>query len=211
MSHIKRIIIECTLIVGIIAVIRGVVQKDPISEDVDTYLALKKRIAMLPYCECPDSTNLNLKATYWCICHPYININGKRRSEGETVYGYKIISITSDKTVFLCPEGHSLELDRPSGDDLWGSDIIGDQLIGDVPIGRPLETGQVQQIPEPLPELSTDYGCEHSIPVFTFDGKDYHEGDMVEGHTIIEIRKTEVVFKDPEGEEVVKYFYDYMK
>ena len=47
-------------------------------------------------------------------------------------------------------------------------------------------------------------------PIVTIGEENYHIGEMVQGHRIIEIRKTEVVFEDPMGEEFVKYFYDYI-
>lgn len=205
MNNVKRIAIECLLILGMFFVIRGVLPKNPISEDVDNYLSLKKSIAALPYCECVGSTNLNLKATYWCIAHPWININGKSRSEGETVSGFKIISITAAHTVFLCPEGHVLELDRPSGDDLWGSDIIGDELIGDVPIDRSMEVkSEPQSIESPI-EFSAIFWNPTNIVVTTVDGEKYSPGDVVNGFTIIE---NKIWFTDPMGDTAVTPFYD---
>jgi len=47
-------------------------------------------------------------------------------------------------------------------------------------------------------------------PLVTIDDENYHVGDKVNGFTILEIRKTEVVFRSPAGEKVVKYFYDYL-
>ncbi len=47
-------------------------------------------------------------------------------------------------------------------------------------------------------------------PIVTISGENYHVGEVIQGHRIIEIRKTEVVFEDPMGDKVVKYFYDYM-
>lgn len=47
-------------------------------------------------------------------------------------------------------------------------------------------------------------------PLVNIDGETYREGDTVKGHEIIEIRKTEVVFKSPTGEQVIKYFYEYL-
>ena len=47
-------------------------------------------------------------------------------------------------------------------------------------------------------------------PIVTINDENYHVGDMIENHRIIEIRKTEVVFEDPMGEKVVKNFYDYL-
>lgn len=47
-------------------------------------------------------------------------------------------------------------------------------------------------------------------PIVTINNENYHVGDRIQNHLIIEIRKTEVVFEDPMGEKVVKYFYDYL-
>ncbi len=47
-------------------------------------------------------------------------------------------------------------------------------------------------------------------PLVTIDGENYYVGDKVKGFTILEIRKTEVVFRSPAGEKIVKYFYDYL-
>jgi hypothetical protein len=47
-------------------------------------------------------------------------------------------------------------------------------------------------------------------PIVTIDGENYKTGDLVQGHRIVEIRQTEVVFEDPLGEKVVKYFYDFL-
>ncbi len=58
-------------------------------------------------------------------------------------------------------------------------------------------------------ELSGIYWSTHD-PIATINGENCHIGDSIQGHRIIEIRKTEVVFEDPMGEKVVKYFYDYL-
>ncbi len=47
-------------------------------------------------------------------------------------------------------------------------------------------------------------------PLVTIDNENYYVGDKIKGFTILEIRKTEVVFRSPAGEKVVKYFYDYL-
>ncbi len=47
-------------------------------------------------------------------------------------------------------------------------------------------------------------------PIATINGENYRVGEMIQAHRIIEIRKTEVVFEDPMGDKVVKYFYDYL-
>jgi len=47
-------------------------------------------------------------------------------------------------------------------------------------------------------------------PIATINGENYHEGELISGHRIVEIRKTEVVFEDPMGDKIVKYFYDYL-
>jgi len=47
-------------------------------------------------------------------------------------------------------------------------------------------------------------------PIATLNGENYHTGEVINGHRIIEIRKTEVVFEDPMGDKLVKYFYDYL-
>jgi hypothetical protein len=49
-----------------------------------------------------------------------------------------------------------------------------------------------------------------SDPLVTIDNENYRVGDKVKGFTILEIRKTEVVFRSPLGDKVVKYFYDYL-
>ena len=58
-------------------------------------------------------------------------------------------------------------------------------------------------------ELSGIYWSP-SDPIATINGENCHIGDSVQGHRIVEIRKTEVVFEDPMGEKVIKYFYDYL-
>jgi len=47
-------------------------------------------------------------------------------------------------------------------------------------------------------------------PLITIDDENYRVGDKVKGFTILEIRKTEVVFRSPLGDKVIKYFYDYL-
>ena len=47
-------------------------------------------------------------------------------------------------------------------------------------------------------------------PIVTINGENYHVGEIVKGHKIIEIRETEVVFESPMGKKFVKYFYDYL-
>lgn len=47
-------------------------------------------------------------------------------------------------------------------------------------------------------------------PLVTIDDENYRTGDMVNSYRIIEIREAEVVFSSPQGEKVVKYFYDYL-
>jgi len=47
-------------------------------------------------------------------------------------------------------------------------------------------------------------------PLVNIDGETYRVGDKVQGHTIKEIRKTEVVFLSPMGDTVIKYFYEYL-
>ena len=47
-------------------------------------------------------------------------------------------------------------------------------------------------------------------PLATIDGESYRTGEIVKGHKIVEIRKTEVVFLSPMGETIVKYFYEYL-
>lgn len=47
-------------------------------------------------------------------------------------------------------------------------------------------------------------------PLVTIDDENYRVGDKIKGFTILEIRKTEVVFRSPLGDKVVKYFYDYL-
>lgn len=47
-------------------------------------------------------------------------------------------------------------------------------------------------------------------PLVTIGTENYTVGEKVQGYTIKEIRKTEVVFLSPVGETVVKYFYEYL-
>jgi hypothetical protein len=47
-------------------------------------------------------------------------------------------------------------------------------------------------------------------PLVTLGNENYRVGEKVQGFTIMEIRKTEVVFRSPLGETVVKYFYEYL-
>lgn len=48
-------------------------------------------------------------------------------------------------------------------------------------------------------------------PLVTIDNENYRTGDKIKGFTILEIRKTEVVFRSPLGDKIVKYFYDYLE
>lgn len=57
-------------------------------------------------------------------------------------------------------------------------------------------------------ELSGIYWGKN--PIATINGDNYHTGETVMGHRIIEIRKTEVVFEDPMGQKAVKYLYDFL-
>ncbi len=47
-------------------------------------------------------------------------------------------------------------------------------------------------------------------PIVTIGDENYKVGEKIGGFTIEEIRKTEVVFRSPFGDKVVKYFYDYL-
>ena len=58
-------------------------------------------------------------------------------------------------------------------------------------------------------KLSGIYWSERD-PLVSIDGENYRVGDKIHGFTILEIRKTEVVFRSPLGEKIVKYFYDYL-
>ena len=58
-------------------------------------------------------------------------------------------------------------------------------------------------------ELNGIYWSVHD-PIVTINDENYHTGEVIQGHTIIEIRRTEVVFEDPMGDRLVKYFYDYL-
>lgn len=49
-----------------------------------------------------------------------------------------------------------------------------------------------------------------SAPMITIGSENYEVGEIINGYTITEIRKTEVVFLSPLGNPVVKYFYDYL-
>ena len=49
-------------------------------------------------------------------------------------------------------------------------------------------------------------------PLVTIDDENYRVGDKIKGgFTILEIRKTEVVFRSPLGDKIVKYMYDYLE
>jgi hypothetical protein len=58
-------------------------------------------------------------------------------------------------------------------------------------------------------ELSGIYWSSRD-PIVTLDGENYHVGEQIKGHKIIEIRKTEVVFESPTGDKIMKYFYEYL-
>jgi len=58
-------------------------------------------------------------------------------------------------------------------------------------------------------ELSAIYWNSHD-PIATINDENYHVGEVIQGHRIIEIRETEVVFEDPMGEKVVIYLYGYL-
>lgn len=58
-------------------------------------------------------------------------------------------------------------------------------------------------------KLSAIYWNSHD-PLVTIDNENYRVGDKVKGFSILEIRQTEVVFRSPLGDKVVKYFYDYL-
>jgi hypothetical protein len=45
-------------------------------------------------------------------------------------------------------------------------------------------------------------------PLVTINDENYRVGDTFRGYTIIEIRETEVVFRDPLGEKVIKSMYE---
>lgn len=47
-------------------------------------------------------------------------------------------------------------------------------------------------------------------PIVTINDENYHVGEMVQNHRIVEIRKTEVVFEDSMGEQIIKNFYEYL-
>ena len=58
-------------------------------------------------------------------------------------------------------------------------------------------------------KLTAIYWNPHD-PLVTINDENYRVGDKVNGFTILEIRKTEIVFRSPAGEKIVKYFYDYL-
>jgi hypothetical protein len=206
MNHIKRIIIECLLILGVIFVIRGVLPKNPVSEDVDRYHSLKKRIAALPMCECANSANLNLEYTHWCISHPYITVNGKLSEEGDTIYGFEIISVTAEDVVFLCPEGHALKL-KSAASDLRDRPKPIPKPEPKVNIGRPLETENeiAPQSTASAIEFNVVYWSPTNIIFTSVDGELYSVGDTVNGFTIMDNR---IWFTDPMGDTTVTPFYD---
>lgn len=47
-------------------------------------------------------------------------------------------------------------------------------------------------------------------PLITVGDENYTIGEKINGFTIVEIRKTSVLFRSPLGDQVVKYFYDYL-
>lgn len=47
-------------------------------------------------------------------------------------------------------------------------------------------------------------------PLVTIEDENYKVGEKIHGFTIVEIRKTAVIFRSPLGEQVIKYFYDYL-
>lgn len=49
-----------------------------------------------------------------------------------------------------------------------------------------------------------------SDPLVTINDENYRVGDIVNGYKILEIRKTEVLFINSQGEKSVKQFYDYL-
>ncbi len=59
-------------------------------------------------------------------------------------------------------------------------------------------------------QLSGIYWNPNDPNAPAINGENYHVGEVVLRHRSVEIRKTEVVFEDPMGEKVVKYFYDYL-
>ena len=72
-----------------------------------------------------------------------------------------------------------------------------------------LEESVGQDSPQFTVVLSGIYWSSHD-PIVTINGKNYHVGEQIQGHRIVEISKTEVVFEDPLGEKIIKYFYDYL-
>ena len=78
------------------------------------------------------------------------------------------------------------------------------------PLITPTNAGESDQDPNQLDiKLRAIYWNPHD-PLVTINDENYHVGDKVNGFTILEIRKTEVVFRSPAGEKIVKYFYDYL-
>lgn len=112
-------IIACVLIAGIVAVIRRDGENEPVSREAADYVPLQKRIAALPVCDCESRKQLKPQKDQWCPSCGVIEVNGKLCREGDTIYGFKIISVTAENIIFLCPEGHALKLkpaerrDRP--------------------------------------------------------------------------------------------------
>jgi hypothetical protein len=84
-----------------------------------------------------------------------------------------------------------------------------------------LITPDIDILPANPDQASKDTGSKSKIklsaiywsrtdPIVTINGENYKEGDYVEGHRILDIRETEVLFEDPMGNEFVKDFYDYL-
>lgn len=74
----------------------------------------------------------------------------------------------------------------------------------------PTNANESTQNPNSLNIKLTAIYWNPNDPLVTIDDDNYHVGDKIKGFTILEIRKTEVVFRSPGGEKVVKYFYDYL-
>jgi hypothetical protein len=82
-------------------------------------------------------------------------------------------------------------------------------ISGCTPDSTEAELDIVQQNTEPMLMLKlTGIYWNSTSPVVTINNEDYSVGDTVKGYTIVEIRTTEVVFRSPMGDKVVKSFYD---
>jgi hypothetical protein len=102
-------------------------------------------------------------------------------------------------------------LEQESMDEAVVAEIVAPSVRLITPDIAPTNIEEVaMQDPEKLDiELNAIYWSPRD-PLVTIDDESYRVGDKIKGYTIVEIRKTEVIFKSPLGETVIKYFYEYL-